>query len=50
MFENDNGKSNRETKDLYICVIDYVKAFDRVKHQELIKVLEQIGIDGKKTS
>ena len=35
-------------KDLHICFIDYVKAFDRVKHQELIKMLEQIGIDEKK--
>ena len=34
-------------KDLYICFIDYVKTFERVKHQELIKVLEQIGIDEK---
>ena len=42
-------KAIEKQKDLYICFIDYVKAFDRVKHQELIKVLEQIGID-KKTS
>ena len=34
MFENDNGKSIREKKDLYICFIDYVKAFDKVKRQE----------------
>ena len=40
-------KAIEKQKDLYICFIDYVKAFDRVKHQELIKVLEQIGIDEK---
>ena len=43
-------KAIEKQKDPYICFIDYVKAFDRVKHQELIKVLEQIGIDEKKTS
>ena len=36
-------KAIEKQKYLYICFIDYVKAFD--KHQELIKVLEQIGID-----
>ena len=40
-------KAKEKQKDLYICFIDYVKAFGRVKHQELIKVLEQIGIDEK---
>src|SRR5204862_8244908 len=33
--------------DLYMCFIDYNKAFDKVKHQEIIKMLENIGIDGK---
>ena len=40
-------KAIGKQKDLYICFIDYVKAFDEVKHQELIKVLEQIDIDEK---
>ena len=47
MFENDNGKAIEKQKDIYICFIDYVKVFDTVKHQELIYVLEQIGIDEK---
>ena len=34
-------------KDLYVCFIDYEKAFDRVKHDELVKMLENIGVDGK---
>ena len=34
-------------KDLYVCFIDYAKAFDRVKHCELIECLKSIGIDGK---
>jgi len=34
-------------KNLYIVFIDYEKAFDRVKHHEIMKDLEQIGIDQK---
>ena len=34
-------------KELYICFIDYAKAFDRVKHENLIECLNKIGIDGK---
>ena len=34
-------------KDLYLCFIDYEKAFDRVKHSEMVKMLENIGVDGK---
>ena len=36
-------------KEMYICFIDYAKAFDRVKHENLIECLKQIGIDGKDT-
>ncbi|GFS05700.1 retrovirus-related Pol polyprotein LINE-1 [Elysia marginata] len=34
-------------KDLYLCFIDYSKAFDRVRHDELYKILNSIDIDGK---
>lgn len=34
-------------KTIYICFIDYAKAFDRVQHQKLITSLKNIGIDGK---
>ena len=34
-------------KDLFLCFIDYKKAFDKVKHNEMICVLDQIGIDDK---
>ena len=34
-------------KDLYACFIDYAKAFDRVKHSEVIKSLIKAGMDGK---
>ena len=32
-------------RDLYLCFIDYEKAFDRVKHTHLMHMLENIGID-----
>ena len=35
-------KAIEKQKDLYICFIDYVKAFDRVKHEELIQVLSKL--------
>ena len=33
--------------DLYLCFIDYSKAFDKVQHNQLIDMLENIQIDGK---
>ena len=32
-------------KDIYICFIDYSKAFDRVKHSHLIEILKNVDID-----
>ena len=32
---------------MYICFIDYTKAFDRVKHFKMIERLSEIGIDDK---
>ena len=34
-------------KDLYVYFIDYAKAFDRVKHSEMIEDLARTGVDGK---
>ena len=34
-------------KDLYACFIDYAKAFERVKHSEMVEALVRTGIDGK---
>ena len=31
-------------KEVYICFIDYTKAFDWVKHSEMIECLKEIGI------
>ena len=32
---------------MYICFIDYAKAFDKVKHENFIDCLKQIGLDSK---
>ena len=34
-------------EDLYLCFIDYSKAFDRVHHAGLIERLQKIGLNGK---
>ena len=34
-------------KNVYVCYIDYEKAFDRVYHNDLIETIKQIEIDGK---
>ena len=31
--------------DVYICFIDYSKAFDTVKHKSLIELLQSLDID-----
>ena len=34
-------------KDVYLCFIDSEKAFDKVRNVELMRILKNIGIDGK---
>ncbi|GFR94219.1 RNA-directed DNA polymerase from mobile element jockey-like [Elysia marginata] len=33
--------------DIYLCFIDYSKAFDMVKHSALFGILDQLNINGK---
>lgn len=33
--------------DIYVCFVDYQKAFDRVQHQKVIEILKNIELDGK---
>ena len=40
--ETQDGKF--EKKKLYLCFVDYQKAFDRVKHDKLVEVMEKAGI------
>ena len=34
-------------KDVYICFIDYEKAFDQVYHEQIMKCLDRIEVDDK---
>ena len=34
-------------QDLYLCFIDYTKAFDTINHEKIIHHLERLNIDGK---
>jgi hypothetical protein len=36
-----------QRKDVFICFIDYEKAFDNVKHELMIKYLQELGLDAK---
>ena len=32
---------------MYLCFVDWKKAFDSVDHEKLLQLLNKIGIDGK---
>lgn len=34
-------------KDIYLCFVDFEKAFDTVRHEDMINMLKDIGLDGK---
>ena len=34
-------------KEVFMCFIDYEKAFDKVRHPQLIEILKNLNIDGK---
>lgn len=34
-------------KDVYLCFIDYEKAFDRVQHTKMLEILKQMGLDNR---
>ena len=36
-------------KDVFICFLEYEKAFDRVRHEPLMQCQSEIGVDGKDT-
>ena len=37
-------KEKEFQKNIYVCFIDYAKAFDCVDHKKLWKILQEIGI------
>ena len=40
----DHRKSKRIPEKIYSCFTDYTKAFDRVDHKKLWKILQEMGI------
>ena len=40
-------KAIEKQTDLYICFLDYTKAFNRVIHGKIIKLLQRLDTDGK---
>ena len=38
------AKMKGKSKKLYLCFVDYQKAFDRVKHDKLIEIMEKSEI------
>ena len=38
------GSSKKQESSIYLCFIDYAKAFDCVDHNKLWKILKEIGI------
>ena len=42
-------KAGEFQKNIYVCFIDYVKAFDCVDHNKLWKILKEMGIPGHLT-
>ena len=42
----DHRGSNKFQKNIYLCFIDYAKAFDCVGHNKLCKPLKEMGIWG----
>ena len=47
VLRNLAEKTLEVNQDLYLCFVDYEKAFDKVKHEDLMKMLERLEIDGK---
>src|SRR3989442_2339383 len=37
-------KMKMKRKKIYLCFVDYQKAFDRVRHDKLVQVMEKAGI------
>ena len=37
------GKCREFNQDMYMCFVDYTKAFDSVKHEQLFTVLKEMG-------
>ena len=41
------GRATGVQEDLYLCFIDYTKAFDTIKHKNVINILKTLNMDGR---
>ena len=39
-----DGKTEHKGRKLFLCFVDYQKAFDRAKHDKLAEIMERIGV------
>ena len=46
-FNKIGKRGGRNKKALYLCFLDFVKAFDKVPREYLFRKLYQIGVTGK---
>ena len=42
-------RSVEKQRDVYTCFIDYSKAFDTVKHESLVELLQSLDVDNSET-
>ena len=47
MIRLQSEKAMEKQKDLHICFLDYTKAFDRVKHEKILELLQRLDTNGK---
>src|SRR5688572_29398703 len=47
MLKMISEKAIEMQKDVYACFIDYTKAFDKVRHEDFMEILQELDIDGK---
>ena len=47
IMRNLMERSIEVQKDIFLCFIDYSKAFDKVRHEKLFAILDKLDIDGK---
>ena len=45
----DHQNSKRVSEEIYLCIIDYAKAFDCVDHKKLWKILQEMEIPDHRT-
>src|SRR5438552_17769286 len=47
ILRNICERSTEVNKNLYLCFIDFTKAFDKVRHNKLLNMLQDLDLDGK---